>query len=153
MTADASTGHLARFVDLDAATLYRLLRLRVDVFVVEQECPYPELDGRDTEPDTWHVWRSVGTEPVAYLRVLDDGAAGMRIGRVVTAPGHRGTGLAALLMVQAVELVGGRPARLDAQTPVAGFYERFGFAVAGPDFVEDGIAHVPMLRPASVPTI
>ena len=146
--SDRYMGHVARFADLDPTTLYALLRLRVDVFVVEQQCAYPELDGRDTEPGTWHVWRSVDADPVAYLRILDDGAAGVRIGRVVTAARHRGNGLAAMLMRQAVDLVRSRPARLDAQTPVAGFYERYGFKVVGPEFVEDGIAHVPMERPA-----
>lgn len=143
-----STGHVARFVDLDPATLYALLRLRVDVFVVEQRCAYPDLDGRDTEPGTWHIWRSVGSEPVAYLRILDNGSDGVRIGRVVTAPDHRGNGFAALLMEHALELSKDRPTRLDAQTPVAGFYERYGFRVVGPEFLEDGIPHLPMERPA-----
>jgi ElaA protein len=56
VTIDGPPLHIARFSELDAATLYELLRLRVDVFVVEQECPYPELDGRDAEPGTRHLW-------------------------------------------------------------------------------------------------
>ena len=73
----------ARFTDLTPAELYALLRLRVDVFVVEQRCPYPELDGRDTEPGTTHLWLEVDGAPVAVLRVLDDGEA-HSIGRVAT---------------------------------------------------------------------
>src|SRR5690606_15538749 len=66
------------FSELDAATLYALLRLRVDVFVVEQQCPYPELDGRDTEPTTRHLWLGpAATQPLSYLRILaePDGVA------------------------------------------------------------------------------
>lgn len=138
--------HVASFAELDARTLYALLRLRVDVFVVEQQCPYPELDGRDTEPGTRHVW-SAGDSgaPEAYLRVLDD-PDGARIGRVVTAPHARGSGLARRLVEAALEVVGDRTVRLEAQTYVADFYTRYGFVVDGPEYVEDGIAHVPMIR-------
>ena len=81
--------------DLDVATLYALLKVRVDVFVVEQECPYPELDDRDLEPGTRHLWVDGDGGPVAYLRILDDGDAA-RIGRVLvdqagTGIGRRGT--------------------------------------------------------------
>ncbi|GAA4606714.1 GNAT family N-acetyltransferase [Actinoallomurus liliacearum] len=137
---------VASFTELDAGTLYALLKLRVDVFVVEQNCPYPELDGRDTEPGTRHVWLSGDSgAPEAYLRVLDD-PDGARIGRVVTAPHARGAGLAGRLMEAALEAVGDRTVRLDAQTQVAGFYAKYGFVVDGPEYVEDGIPHVPMLR-------
>ncbi|GAA4621605.1 GNAT family N-acetyltransferase [Actinoallomurus vinaceus] len=137
---------VAAFTDLDLTTLYALLKLRVDVFVVEQECPYPELDGRDTEPGTRHVWLSGDSGgPTAYLRVLDD-PDGARIGRVVTAPHARGGGLGARLMEAALEAIGDRTVRLDAQTHVAGFYARYGFVVDGPEYVEDGIPHVPMVR-------
>lgn len=57
--------HDAAFDELDTTTLYRLLALRVDVFVVEQDCAYPELDGRDLEPDAHHVWYSEGDRPLA----------------------------------------------------------------------------------------
>jgi ElaA protein len=139
--------HIAAFAELDAATLYGLLRLRVDVFVVEQGCPYPELDGRDTEPGTRHLWltgESAGP-PVAYLRILEE-PGGVRIGRVVTAGNARGAGLAGRLLDAALETVGDRPARLHAQVHAAGLYERRGFVAEGETFVEDGIAHVPMVR-------
>ncbi|MFL6052952.1 MAG: GNAT family N-acetyltransferase [Actinoallomurus sp.] len=138
--------HVASFAELDARTLYALLRLRVDVFVVEQQCPYPELDGRDTEPGTRHVWLAGDSgAPEAYLRVLDD-PDGARIGRVATAPHARGSGLAGRLMEAALEVVGDRTVRLEAQTYVADFYTRYGFVVDGPEYVEDGVAHVPMIR-------
>ncbi|GLZ80138.1 ElaA protein [Actinorhabdospora filicis] len=136
------------FTALDTATLYAILRLRIDVFVVEQECAYPDLDGRDTEPGTLHVWaRDASGEVAAYLRVLDDGpGAPRRIGRVCTAKQARGTGLGDLLMRAAVDAVGDAPSLLHAQTYAAGFYERFGYTVSGPEFMDDGIPHVPMTR-------
>ncbi|MCW2946942.1 MAG: family acetyltransferase [Actinoallomurus sp.] len=138
--------HVAAFGELDVHTLYALLKLRVDVFVVEQACAYPELDGRDAEPGTRHVWLAGDSSaPAAYLRILDD-PGGARIGRVVTAPHARGGGLAGRLMQAALRVVGDRTTRLDAQTQAAGFYTGYGFAADGPEFVEDGIPHVPMVR-------
>jgi ElaA protein len=134
----------AAFADLDGATLYALLKLRHDVFVVEQNCVYPELDGRDTEPATRHLWIEGDTgNPLAYLRVLDDVDA-LRIGRVVTAPQARGSGLAAVLVRRAVADAGGRPVVLEAQTYLVNWYERLGFTRCGDDYIEDGISHTPM---------
>lgn len=138
-----------RFADLDVATAYACWRLRQDVFVVEQDCPYADLDGRDLEPGTRHlVLRESGGGVVGTLRVLDDGAHD-RVGRVVLARSARGQGLAARLMEAAVSEVGDRPSVLDAQAPLASFYAGFGYVGDGPEFVEDGILHLPMRRPAN----
>jgi ElaA protein len=138
---------VATFGELDAPTLYELLRLRVDVFVVEQKCAYPELDGRDTEPDTRHVWLADdGGTPVAYLRILSEPDGTVRIGRVVVAARERGSGLAGRLLAAALEVVGDRPCVLHAQTAATGLYERYGFVAAGPEFLDDGIPHTPMTR-------
>ena len=139
------TVRTARFADLDAATLYEILRLRVDVFVVEQACPYPELDGRDAEPETEHLWFQSGGEVAATIRVLDDGPS-RAIGRVATGAGFRGQGLAARLIEEAIASYGGGPLTLGAQAHLQGWYERFGFRLSGPGYVEDGIPHVPMRR-------
>jgi ElaA protein len=133
------------FDDLDARAAYALWRLRQQVFVVEQESPYPDLDGRDLEPATRHVLAHDGDELVGCLRVLDDGTSA-RIGRVVVAPSARGRGLARQLMDAAMTLVAGREAHLDAQTQLGAFYASYAFEVSGPEFVEDGVAHVPMVR-------
>ena len=133
------------FDDLDARAAYTLWRLRQQVFVVEQASPYPDLDGRDLEPATWHVLAHDGDELVGCLRLLDDGTHA-RIGRVVVAPSARGRGLARDLMDVAMAEVGGREVRLDAQTGLTAFYAAYGFEVSGPEFVEDGVAHVPMVR-------
>jgi ElaA protein len=135
----------ARFADLTPFEVYALCRLRVDVFVVEQECPYPELDGRDVEPATLHLWAEVDGRVAATIRVLDDGAT-RAIGRVATAPAHRGAGLAAQLIEAGIALCDGCPITLGAQAHLEGWYERFGFRRSGPGYVEDGIPHVPMRR-------
>lgn len=136
--------HVAPFAELDARTWHDLLRLRIDVFVVEQECAYPELDGRDVEPGTRHLWLDRAGEPVAYLRILDDPGGVRRIGRVVVAKQARGEGLSGRLLTEALAVVGDRPCTLEAQSHLVVFYERFGFAVTGDEYVEDGIPHRPM---------
>ena len=132
---------------LDTRTAYDVWRLRQQVFVVEQDCPYPDLDGRDLEDATRHVVLLEDDTVLGTLRVLDDGDWA-RIGRVVLAPAARGRGLAALLMEAAMGLCGDREVRLDAQTGLTAFYEGYGFEVTGPEFDEDGVMHVPMARAA-----
>jgi ElaA protein len=142
-----STVHASSVPDLDAVTLYRILRLRIDVFVVEQQCPYPELDGRDLEPSAVQLWvPSSDGSVLATLRLLRDADATARIGRVATAVAARGRGLAALLMGRALELAADADVVLDAQTYLHDWYARFGFVRDGADYVEDGIPHVPMRR-------
>jgi predicted GNAT family N-acyltransferase len=148
MTATPATEPVlrrARFAELTPFELYGLCRLRVDVFVVEQECPYPELDGRDAEPTTVHVWFEEDGAVLATIRVLDDGDT-RAIGRVATAASARGRGLAARLMEEGIALCAGSPITLGAQAHLEGWYERFGFRRSGEGYVEDGIPHVPMRR-------
>jgi predicted GNAT family N-acyltransferase len=135
----------APFAELSPFEVYGLCRLRVDVFVVEQECAYPELDGRDLEPATQHLWFEADGQVVACIRVLDDGAT-RAIGRVATAAGFRGQGLSARLIEEGIALCGDAPITLGAQAHLEGWYERFGFRRSGPGYVEDGIPHVPMRR-------
>jgi predicted GNAT family N-acyltransferase len=152
VTASPTSPRLreARFAELSPFEVYGLCRLRVDVFVVEQECPYPELDGRDVEPATIHFWYERdgdrGPEVLATIRVLDDGAEKV-IGRVATAVEARGQGLAAALVRRGIELCQGAPVHLGAQAYLEGWYEQFGFRKSGPGYIEDGIPHVPMRRP------
>ena len=138
----------ARFSELDPGELYGILRLRVDVFVVEQACPYPELDGRDTEPGTVHLWFADEAGAVlSTIRVLVNGED-RAIGRVATAVSARGRGLSAQLVRRGIELCEGRTIDIGAQAYLEGWYERFGFRRSGPDYDEDGILHLPMRLPA-----
>ncbi|WP_424231156.1 GNAT family N-acetyltransferase [Actinophytocola sp.] len=134
--------------EITAAELYPLLRLRVDVFVVEQECPYPELDGRDLLPSTVHVWWQPADEVHACLRLLRDPDGTHRIGRVCTTLSTRGSGLGALLMKAAMEHIGDEAAVLEAQTYALNFYGGFGFVPEGERYLEDGIEHQTMRRAA-----
>ncbi|MFS0713771.1 GNAT family N-acetyltransferase [Microbacterium sp. 2P01SA-2] len=142
----------ARLTDVPAETLYRLLWLRVSVFVVEQAAAYPELDGRDLEPDTELFWVEDDGHVLATLRLLRDASGNARIGRVATAADARGRGLSAQLMRAAVDRAGerwpGAAIDLDAQKHLADWYGRFGFVISGSEFSEDDIPHVPMRRPA-----
>ncbi len=133
----------AAYADLDPVTAYRILALRERVFVVEQDCVYADLDGRDLEPGTLHLWVEQEGAPVSYLRVLDDGDHA-RIGRVVTEPAHRGRGLGAVVLEAALAVIGERRTEIHAQAHLAGWYEHFGFVVSGRQFLEDGIPHLPM---------
>ncbi|GAA0519248.1 ElaA protein [Saccharopolyspora subtropica] len=143
----AAAVHRAYTADLDAGDFYRMLRLRVDVFVVEQECPYPELDGRDLEPTTRHFWiDSADGHVLGYLRLLEDPDGTYRIGRVCTAKAARGLGLARKLMNAAVAEAQHSPVVLAAQTYAKEFYRSFGFQEVGDEYLEDGIPHVNMRR-------
>ena len=136
-------------VEVPAAKLYQLMMLRQDVFVVEQEAAYPDLDGRDLESSATLFWVEDDDRIVATLRVLSDPSE-RRIGRVATAASARGRGLAAELMQRAVAACEPAAIVLDAQAQLEAWYARFGFVRSGPNFVEDGIPHIPMRRPASV---
>lgn len=136
---------------IDAATLYRILRLRVDVFVVEQACPYPELDGRDLEAGTRQFWIVDDDVVVSTLRLLTeapsaDGEPRYRIGRVCTDRGHRGQGLTARLIDAALAEVGDHVCLIEAQAYLVEMYAKFGFVVEGDEYLEDGIPHVTMRR-------
>ena len=140
--------HAAAFDELDPRTAYLLFQLRESVFVLEQTCRYLELDGRDLEPGTRHLWVEDDGLPVGYLRILRDDEA--RIGRVLVAKSHRGSGIAKALMQAALETIGDQPSVLEAQAYLTGWYSRFGYEQTGPEYLEDGIPHVSMRRPAGL---
>ena len=138
----------ARFAELSPFEVYGLCRLRVDVFVVEQECPYPELDGRDLEPGTEWLWATEDGRLAATIRLLREPDGTVRIGRVATEQAARSKGIAGRLVEFALQRLGdSAEVVLDAQSPLEGWYQRFGFVRCGAEFVEDGIPHVPMRRP------
>ena len=134
--------------DLDAGTLYRILALRSAVFVVEQNCVYLDPDGRDLEPDARQLWIESDGAALATLRLLRDPDGAARIGRVATVASARSSGLAARLMSRALELTGSGPVVLDAQSYLLDWYARFGFVRQGAEYLDDGIPHVTMRRPA-----
>lgn len=138
---------IKRFHALTADELYQILRLRVSVFVVEQQCPYMETD--DLDQAAVHVWLEDEDGIEAYLRVLDKGVESEHcaIGRVVTA--KRGEGLGRRVMEEGLraarEYFGADAVYLEAQTYAQTFYERLGFRQISDPFDLDGIPHVKML--------
>nr|WP_144207624.1 GNAT family N-acetyltransferase [Mycobacterium tilburgii] len=130
-----------------------LLKLRVEVFVVEQAIPYPELDGRDLFVETRHFWlETPDGEVICTLRLMEEHAGGekaFRIGRLCTKSSMRGKGHTTRLLRAALAEVGDYPCRINAQSYLADMYARHGFVRDGDDFLDDGVPHVPMLRPGS----
>lgn len=134
---------------MDPLVLYAVLKVRVDVFVLEQGSAYQELDGRDIEPGAVILWAEEDRQVLSTLRLLVEEDS-RRIGRVATAPAGRGRGLGADLMRHAIRMSKGAKIVLDAQEHLEGWYQKFGFLRSGEPFWEDGISHVPMsLSPSS----
>ncbi|MFV0259965.1 MAG: GNAT family N-acetyltransferase [Acidimicrobiales bacterium] len=132
---------------LAAARLQAILALRAQVFVVEQDCAYLDLDGRDLEPGTVHLWVDDDQGLAGYCRILAEPGGISRIGRVVTRPDRRGEGVSGRLLEAAIDRIGDTtPIVLGAQAHLVDFYSRFGFIPDGPGYDEDGIPHVPMAR-------
>lgn len=150
MTVDWVCKHHS---DLGKEQLYAILRLRSQVFVVEQNCVYQDIDGQDLEGDTCHLMGWDGDQLVAYLRLLDPLLNGddVVIGRVIIAPQARGQGLGNQLLEQALEQADDHwpevPIYLSAQAHLQGYYARYGFAVVGEEYLEDDIPHIGMRRP------
>lgn len=136
--------HVAAFSDLTAKQFHDIARLRVDVFVVEQDCAYPELDGEDSLETTRHYWIEDAEGIATYLRTVESDTE-LRIGRVATDPRCRGEGLAARMMEEVLGCSQGVIV-LSAQTHLTAWYERFGFVVEGESYLEDGIPHTDMRR-------
>jgi ElaA protein len=139
---------------LTTGELYEILKLRTDVFYVEQKVDESELDRRDMEPTTVHLWiPGESGEVAAYLRVLQDDVAEYEdavrvLGRVVVGAAHRGRGLARLLLARVIELHGSESMLLHSQSYITGLYAGVGFVAVGEEFVEAGIAHRTMYRAA-----
>jgi ElaA protein len=144
--------HRRLAADLSTAMIYALLRLRVEVFVVEQACPYQELDGHDLDRMTRHYWLAperVIEQPQATLRLLEPTDGQFRISRVCAARQARCRGGVRRLLEAALAEVGDAPCVLDAQRDCVELFGAFGFVIGGAEFTEGGIPHVPMHRGAS----
>lgn len=139
------------FDQLALAELYEILALRQEVFIVEQNCPYLDCDGKDQA--SWHFQgRDATGKLVCYTRLLPAGVAYPdypSIGRVVSSPAARGTGTGKILMAQSIEqcraLFGPRAIKIGAQSYLLQFYESFGFRSTGEEYLEDGIPHTKMM--------
>jgi ElaA protein len=142
----------SRFEGLGVDALYDALQLRARVFILEQG-PYLDPDGADRQ--AWHLLgRNAAGAARAYLRVVDAGVKfdEVSIGRVVVAAESRGTGLGRVLMSEGLrrsaQVWPGQPVRIGAQAHLQHFYASLGFVTVSAEYLEDGIAHVQMLRKA-----
>lgn len=138
------------FNALTTTELYDILKLRIEVFCVEQNCPYQDADGKDQQ--SYHLMLYNNKQLIAYSRLLPEGLSYTgyaAIGRVVTSPLVRKTGIGKLLMEKSLEQVkiifGNIPVKIGAQTYLLKFYESFGFKSTGEEYLEDGIAHTKMV--------
>jgi ElaA protein len=142
------------FEALFGRELYEVMALRQRVFIVEQNCIFQDADGRD--PAAWHLLGWAGDESpkrlVAYARIFPPGVryAEMSIGRIVSVPEARGSGVGRAVVREAMrgcaELWPDRPIRIGAQRRLEKFYESFGFSADGDPYMEDGIEHVDMVK-------
>lgn len=137
------------FDELSLQELYELLALRQEVFVVEQDCPYLDADGKDA--DSFHVLGYEGDTLAAYARVVFPGVsyAEVAVGRVIVKMPYRGKKLGEALMLQCHDLVrlkyGTVDIRLSAQSHLKSFYEGLNYQPTGKEYLEDGIPHMEML--------
>lgn len=137
------------FVELNTIELYKLLELRTNVFVVEQNCPYPELDNKDQQ--AIHVWAQKDGRNIAVARLLPPGVSYREwsFGRIATHINYRGKGIGQQLMISLMAYMKthylGLPIRISAQAHLEKFYSEFGFVSTGKSYLEDGIPHIEML--------
>jgi ElaA protein len=137
------------FQELNTEELYTILQLRSEVFVVEQDCVYQDIDGKDSK--ALHVIGTINKIIVAYTRCFKPGDYfdEASIGRVVVQEGHRGIGLAHQIMKRSVQVIIDRfdtnTIKVSAQTYLKDFYEGHGFFQEGREYLEDGIPHIKMI--------
>lgn len=141
------------FSELNTAELYDLLKLRVDIFVVEQTCFYPDLDNHDRHPETRHLFCYQDDVMTAYLRILPKGLTyenHISIGRVVTDSSARGTGLGHKLMLEGLALClnyfPNETIKISAQEHLEKYYNQHGFERVSEMYLEDDIPHIAMLK-------
>jgi len=147
---------LKAFDELTLNELHDIIQLRINVFVVEQNCPYPELDGKDRK--AYHFFgETQDGKIVAYTRIFSPGEYFEQpaIGRVVVDPEHRGDGTGLSLMRGSIEKIhemfGQRDIKIGAQKYLTKFYESLGFLGTGEEYLEDGIPHLYMIRSGGLP--
>lgn len=139
------------FSELSTTQLYQLLKLRVDVFVVEQNCPYPELDNKDHQTDVYHLLGYQDNELVACARLLAPGInySQVSIGRIATLQTHRKHGIGKQLLNTALQQCEQhwpqQDIQIGAQVYLIRFYETLGFKRHSQDYLEDDIPHLDML--------
>jgi len=147
------TWYTKSFSSLTTNELYDILKLRIDVFVVEQKCYYPEIDEHDKHPETLHVFAYTNNTIAAYLRILPKGTSYnnyISLGRVVVAPASRKLKLGHLLMEKALttckQHFSKQNIKISAQEHLEKYYQTHGFTRDSAMYLEDNIPHISMLK-------
>lgn len=144
---------LKQFEELSLSEFYDMMVLRQEVFIIEQNCPYLDADGKDMKSHHVLGWDKSG-KLVAYARIVKPGVsyAEASLGRIVTSKAARGVGAGKQLMIESLKMVerlyGKVPLRISAQSYLIPFYQGFGFECVGEEYLEDDIPHTQMFRPA-----
>lgn len=140
---------LKTFEQLTNTELYNILKVRTEVFIVEQNCPYPEVDGKDLQ--SYHLYKEENGEIIAYLRILARGVSykELSIGRVLVKKEYRGRKLAQQMMEHALQFIQNElnetTVKIQAQEYLRKFYRSFGFEAISETYLEDNIPHIDML--------
>lgn len=140
---------IKKFEELSNKELYEILKLRSDIFIVEQNCAYPDIDGKDYP--CLHLMIKENEELMSYVRILPKGTTfdTASIGRVVTSERHRRKGLSRLAMQTAIELIKNQwkepEITISAQYYLREFYASLGFVIVGEIYIEDGLEHIKMI--------
>ena len=139
------------FDQLNKVEFYKIMQLRIEVFIIEQDCPYQDMDDLDNQCQ--HLWVEDNGEIVSYLRINPAGTrfAEVSFGRIVTKKAYRCRGIAEQIINAAIDLVqkgGAQAMRVSAQSYLEKYYEKFGFFKASEEYLEDNIPHIEMLRDA-----
>ena len=138
------------YQELSLDEFYEIMKLRIDVFVVEQNCPYPEIDGKDKK--SLHLIMKSGDELAGYLRILPEGVSydTPSIGRVIIAPAYRGKELGQILVQKGIDHIvenfENKNITIGAQAPLVNFYGSLGFEQISEIYLEDDIPHMDMIR-------
>lgn len=140
---------LKKFEELNAEEIYEILKIRNEVFIVEQKCPYQDCDGKDKK--SYHLYFQDGGKIIAYLRILKKGVSydEISIGRVLVLKNYRGKGIAREMLLKAINFVelnlNEKEIKIQAQTYLVNFYRSLGFKEISKEYLEDNIPHIDML--------
>ena len=149
MPKNLSSVIIKTFHELDKQELYKFMQLRIEVFIVEQDCPYQDLDDLDSKGT--HMWIEEDGVVLTYLRLNPPGTRFKEpsLGRIVTKESARSRGLAEIIINKALEIIDNdyaMPTRISAQSYLEDYYSKFDFVKCSEEYMEDNIPHIEMLR-------
>lgn len=140
---------IKKFEELRIEEMYKILELRSEVFIVEQECAYQDCDGKDK--NSYHLFMEQDGNIIAYLRILERGVSydEISIGRVLVNKSHRGKGISREMMLKAIDFIeqslNEKEIKIQAQSYLLNFYKSLGFKAISNEYLEDNIPHIDML--------